>query len=120
MSSKIREFQSFLYILGAAIGVVLFVLTSNELIFNSTALPRLTSLGNWGYWVFTLSLIMMVVFFYFYYKVIRDARRFEELINSESKNIFSKNLKELEKISRKLGPRYVSELRSTKEKWKIR
>ncbi len=120
MTSKLREFQSFLYILGAAIGVVLFVLTSNELIFKNSALPSLSYLGNWGYWVFTLGLVMMIVFFYLYYKVISDTKKFQELINSESKNIFSKNLRDLERLSKKLGPRYVAELKSAKEKWKLR
>lgn len=120
MSSKIREYQSFLYLLGGAIGVAMFVLTSNELIFNSSALPRLSTLGNWGYWVFTLGLLMMIVFFYMYYKVLRDTRKFEDLINSESKNAFSKNLRELESISKRLGPRYISELKGAKEKWKLR
>ncbi|AKA47860.1 hypothetical protein IX51_00790 [uncultured archaeon] len=120
MTSKIREYQSFLYILGAAIGVVLFVLTSNELIFKSSALPGLSSLGNWGYWVFTLGLVMMIAFFYLYYRLLSDTKKFETLINSESKNTFSKNLRELDRISKKLGPRYVTELKETKEKWKLR
>lgn len=120
MSSKLREYQSFLYILGAAVGVVLFVFTSNEFIFKSSALPRLTSLGDWGYWVFTLGLVLMIVFFYLYYKVLSDTKKFEKLIRSESKNAFSKNVRELERISSKLGPRYVDELKSTKERWKLR
>ena len=79
MTSKIREYQSFLYILGAAIA-----------------------------------------FFYLYYRLLSDTKKFETLINSESKNTFSKNLRELDRISKKLGPRYVTELKETKEKWKLR
>lgn len=120
MTSKIREYQSFLYLLGAAVGVVLFALTSNELIFKSSLLPGFSFLGNWSYWVFTLGLIMMIVFFYLYYKVLSDTKKFQNLINSESKSIFSKNLRELERISRKLGPRYIHELRNAKNRWKVK
>lgn len=120
MTSKVREYQGYLYILGAAIGVVLFVFTSNELIFHSSALPSLSFLGNWGYWVFTLGLIMVIVFFYLYFKLLKDTRDFQEMINSGSKNQFLKHLKDLNRISRKLGPSYVNELRQTKEKWKVK
>lgn len=120
MTSKIREYQTYLYIFGAAIGVVLFIFTSNELIFKNTALPSLSFLGDWGYWVFTLGLILLIVFFYLYYKVLSDTKKFHEMISSGSKNLFLKHVRDLERISRKLGPKYVSELKQTKEKWKVK
>lgn len=120
MTSKIREYQSYLYILGAAIGVVLFIFTSNELIFKNPALPSLSFLGDWGYWVFTVGLLLMIVFFYLYYKVLSDTKKFQEMISSSSKNLFLKHVRDLEKISRKLGPMYVEELRETKNKWKVK
>lgn len=120
MTSKIRELQGIIYLFLAAVGVVLFVLTANEYLFNSSFFPTLNSLGDWGYYIFVLGLVMLLVFFYLFFKVLSDTRSFQSMINSESKQIFTRNLRDLERISKKLGPSYVSELKATKEKWKVK
>ncbi len=120
MTSKVREYQGIIFIFLAAVGVVLFVLTANEYMFNSSYVPTLSAIGDWGYYVFVLGLFMLVVFFYLFFKVLSDTRTFESMINSDSKQTFTKNLKDLERISRKLGPAYVSQLKSTKDKWKVK
>ncbi len=120
MTSKIREYQGIIYIFLAAVGVVLFILTSNEYLFNSSLFPTLTSIGDWGYYVFAVGIVMLIVFFYLFFKLLSDTRTFQSMINSESKQTFTKHLRDLERISRKLGPSYVEELKSTKERWKVK
>lgn len=123
MASAIKDFQSVIYLILGAIGVTVFFVSMNDLILhiNSiTSVITFQSLGNWLYWVFTLGLVFFIVFFYMFFKMTQDTRRFEELINSNSKQTFVTNLKELEKLSRALGRKYSVELSEAKQRWKVK
>lgn len=123
MSSKIREYQSILYILGAAVALTVFAISANDLIFHNSFLLNnsisLKLVGSWIYWIFAITLTLSGILFYMYYKVVEDIRKFQSLINSSSKHIFIRNLKELEEIARHLGKKYVFELEEKKQRWKV-
>lgn len=124
MTSSWREYQSYLYIVLLAVGIVLLVITINDLIIKNTAVTdsgfTLQTLKAWEYWVFVLGIILSASFAYFYAKLLSDTRKFHRLIQSSSKHTFVKNLKELQKISRSLGPKYVNLLHESMDKWKVK
>ncbi|GGM67391.1 hypothetical protein GCM10007108_01830 [Thermogymnomonas acidicola] len=122
MTSKIREYQFQIYLALGVLGLILFIISSNDILFRSPYLDSvsLSYIGNWDYWVFAVGIIMACVFLYLTYKVARDTRWFQEILSGNSKSLFVKNLKELERISRYLGPRFEDELNLAKERWKVR
>lgn len=124
MASSWRENQSVIYLVLMALGVVLLVITINDLVIKSSGVIQsgftLLALGNWEYWVFALALFIAAIFAYYFVKVTNDTKKFNELIKSSSKHSFVKNLKELQKISRTLGPKYQAELQKSMDKWKVK
>lgn len=107
-----------------ALGVVLLVLTANDLIVKNYAVIEsgftLTVLGAWETWLFALALIVAATFAYYFAKVTSDTRKFHELIKSSSKHTFVKNLRTLQKIARNLGPKYEAMLQESMNKWKVK
>ena len=124
MATSWRSFQSYIYAILMAVGAVLLLITFNDLLFHNQVLIdngfSLIAAGNREYWIFALSLIMAFTFVYMFIKVTNDAKKFKTLINSSSKHTFVKNLRQLQKISKNLGPEYVIELERSMEKWKVK
>jgi hypothetical protein len=124
MSNSWRQYQSYIYIVFLALGVVLLILTINDLIVRN---PRLKSsgftlafTGAWETWIFALALVITVLFAYYYGKVVRETKKFHSLISSSSKHNFVKNLRELQTIAMHLGPKYQALLKESMEKWKVK
>ncbi len=124
MFRSFRDYQSIIYITVAAVSIIFFVISANDVVFHSKSLSQagltLSSAGNWSYWILALSTIGSVVFLYMYIHIISSLRKFNELINSQSKQVFVKNLRELERTARILGTRERKLLREAREKWKVR
>lgn len=124
MASSWREYQSILYLVLMAIGVVLLILTLNDLVIKNPAVLdsgfSLIALHNWEYWVFALAIILAGTFAYYFIKVTNDTKKFNKLIKSSSKHSFLKNLRELQKISHSLGPKFEVELHEVMNKWKVK
>ncbi|MEM0158041.1 MAG: DUF3198 domain-containing protein [Thermoplasmataceae archaeon] len=121
---SIREFQAYIYLVFLALGIVLLFITSNDLIFYNTSIydSGLTFkvAGDWEYWIFALGIVLVMLFAYMYTKITRDYRKFRTILDGNSKQTFVKNLKNLQKIARNLGPRYEEELRRKIEEWKVK
>ena len=124
MAFRIKDFQMYIYIIFMAIGLALFVISSNDLIFGNKALINngitFKSAGPWNYWIFTLGIIMTALFVYLYAKTMSDVSKFRRLMESDSKYSFMKNMKQLEVIAQRLGSTYKERLAAAKEKWKIK
>ncbi|MVT13313.1 MAG: DUF3198 domain-containing protein [Euryarchaeota archaeon] len=76
-------------------------------------------IGDWIYWIFVLSIALFLIGLYYFYDTLKKLKKFKEYINSDSKSKFLKNLKELEIISYKLGPKHEEMLEEKKREWKI-
>lgn len=123
MASAVKNYQLPIYLVLGAIGVTILFVSTNDLILHVNSIKSLItfqSLGNWLYWIFALGLLLAMVFLYMFYKIIQDTKKFEKLINSNSKQNFVTNLKELEKLSRSLGRKYAIELGRAKQRWKVK
>jgi ABC-type Na+ efflux pump permease subunit len=124
MAFRFKDFQTYIYIVLMAIGLALFIISSNDLIFGNKALIdngiTFQSVGPWNYWIFTLGIIMTGLFVYLYAKTMSDVSKFRRLMESDSKYSFMKNMKDLEAIAQRLGTTYKERLAAAKEKWKIK
>jgi len=76
--------------------------------------------GNWVYYIFALSIIGDGYFIYLFFSTINARRKFEELMNTDSKSNFVKNIRDLEMEARKLGPSFKKRLDEKKEQLKIK
>jgi len=121
---KIKEFKIPISLLLMA--VTLFFMVLYPLYwFNLVILPvefinLIDFIGNWSYYIFTIALIGFFYSVYLFYRTVKDRKEFEELMNADSKSAFVKNLRDLEIISRRLGPSFVKKLREKKEELKIK
>lgn len=93
--------------------------------FNLIILPSefqnfLSSSGGWVYYIFFLSIIGLFYFGYVLGRAVIDRRKFEELINSDSKSTFVKNVRDLDIIAKRLGPSFRKRLDDKKEQLKVR
>lgn len=124
MSRSWRQYQSYIYIAILALGVVILLMTINDLIVNNPSLKdsgfTLASTGAWETWIFAFALVLSIIFAYYFAKVVQETKKFHSLVASSSKHNFVKNLKDLQRIARHLGPRYEGILRESMEKWKVK
>ncbi len=121
---KIKEFKipiSLLIIAVSLFFIILFPLKWFNLVILSDPFNSMINyIGDWSYYIFAISLIAFFYFTYVLYVNIKDRRKFEELIYSDSKNVFVKNLRDLEIISKRLGPKFVKRFNEKKEELKIK
>ncbi len=124
MSARIKDYQFYIYLVAFVISFFVFVISANDVIFHSDFLSNsalsFSSLGNWDYWIFMAGIIFTLLFFYFLYRITIDMRKFEELVSKQSKYNFVKSMKDLQKIARRLGPKYERQLTAAMEKFKVK
>ncbi|MCL5678633.1 MAG: DUF3198 domain-containing protein [Candidatus Thermoplasmatota archaeon] len=124
MSARIKDYQFYIYLVAFVISFFVLVISANDVIFHSDFLSNsalsFSSLGNWDYWIFVAGVIFTLLFFYFLYKITIDMRKFEELVSKQSKYNFVKSMKDLQKIARRLGPKYERQLAAAMEKFKVK
>ena len=124
MSARIKDYQFYIYLVAFVISFFVLVISANDVIFHSNFLSSsalsFSSLGNWDYWIFVAGVIFTLLFFYFLYKITIDMRKFEELVSKQSKYNFVKSMKDLQKIARRLGPKYERQLAAAMEKFKVK
>ena len=114
-----------IFLLGAGIYLTVtggyWVLQRSEFISKDDTFEYLTAwAGAWNWWFLIMGLILAFVGGWYAVDTIRKKREFEEYINSESKKNFQQNLRELEEIAYKLGPRYEERLEEKKREWRIK
>ncbi len=121
---KIKEFKIPISLLLIAITLFFMVLFPlywfNLVILPVEFLNLINFIGNWSYYLFAVAVIGFFYAVYLFYSTVKDRKKFEELINADSKSAFVKNLRDLEIISRRLGPSFVKKLREKKEELRIK
>jgi uncharacterized protein (DUF58 family) len=107
---KYKEYKIPISLLMLAISLFMFVIVAIDF-FNLTILPVnfqafLTTIGGWSYYIFVLALAGVLYFTYMLVTTVYQRRKFEELIFTDSKASFVKNTKDLDLISKRLGPSF--------------
>lgn len=124
MDSSWKNYQFYIYVVLFAVGIVFLIITVNDLVTRNSAIIKagltLSTTGDWEYWIFAVSLVVAATFLYLTVKIAADTRKFELLVNGESKYTFVKNIRDLQKLANELGPRYGDQLNKAMEKWKVK
>jgi len=80
----------------------------------------LDSIGYWAYYIFVLSLAGLLYFGYLLAVTVAQRRKFEELIYTDSKATFVKNARDLDIISKKLGPSFRTKYEAKKDQLRVK
>ena len=121
---KYKEFKIPISLVMLAITLFLFVIVTIKF-FSLSTLPVsfqsfLNSIGYWAYYIFVLSLAGLLYFAYLLSVTVAQRRKFEELIYTDSKATFVKNARDLDIISRKLGPSFRARYEVKKDQLRVK
>lgn len=105
----------------SAIGVFI----SSGYLFFSDILPEslkgiCSAPGNWNYWILLLSAFGLLIGGWYFYDTLKKRRKFEELMETNSRSKFMRNLSELEDIAWYLGRDYESRLEEKKRTLRVK
>ncbi len=124
---KIREFLLLIgfVLLGTGLYLTItggyWVLQRSTFIDKNDGMEQLTAwAGNWNWWFLTLGLILLAIGGWYVYDTIRKRSKFEEYMATESKKKFVQDLRDIEEIAYKLGPKYEERLAEKKREWHIK
>jgi len=78
------------------------------------------AIGNWKYWIFLISAALVGISIYLMYSNFKKRSQFNELIETDSKQVFVKNLDDIEYLAYQLGPSYVEKVWDKKQLFKIK
>ena len=121
---KYKEFKIPISLVMLAMTLFLFVIVTIKF-FSLSTLPVsfqsfLNSIGYWAYYIFVLSLAGLLYFAYLLAVTVAQRRKFEELIYTDSKATFVKNARDLDIISRKLGPSFRARYEVKKDQLRVK
>ena len=121
---KYKEFKIPISLVMLAMTLFLFVIVTIKF-FSLSTLPVsfqsfLNSIGYWAYYIFVLSLAGLLYFAYLLAVTVAQRRKFEELIYTDSKATFVKNARDLDIISKKLGPSFRARYEVKKDQLRVK
>lgn len=109
------------------IGAVMFLLGGWELLsyfeidpFTDFEPPLLIGIEEWGWALVIIGGILMIFGFLYYHDYNKSFKRFEELMGTESKANFVKNLDEIEQLALELGPDFERRVIEKRGKYKVK
>ena len=76
--------------------------------------------GNWNYWILLLAGLGTPIGGWYFYDTRKKMKKFENLMETNSKSKFSKNLSDLEDIAWYLGKEYEKRLEEKKKALRIK
>lgn len=76
--------------------------------------------GNWNYWILLISAFGLMIGGWYLYDTLKKKRKFEELMETNSRSKFTKNLPDLEDIAWYLGKEYEERLEEKKRALRVK
>ena len=76
--------------------------------------------GDWNYWILVLSAFGLMIGGWYFYDVVKKKKKFEMLMETNSKSKFTRNLSELEEIAWYLGKEYERKLDEKKKLLRVK
>ena len=78
------------------------------------------AVGAWNWWILVIALVGVFVGGYYLYSYIKDSRKFEKLIDTNSKATFLRNMEELDELSWELPGSYRERFYEKRAQFKIK
>ncbi len=109
------------------IGMVLFLLSGWELLsffeidpFTDYEPPLLIKIEEWGWALLAVGGIMMIFGFLYYHDYNKSYKRYNELMETDSKAHFVRNIDEIEQLAMELGPDFEGRVMDRREKYRVK
>lgn len=109
------------------IGTVMLLLGGWELLsffeidpFTDYEPPLLIKIEEWGWALVIIGGILMIFGFLYYHDYNKSFKRFEELMGTESRANFVKNLDEIEQLALELGPEFERRVVEKRERYRVK
>jgi|OpeIllAssembly_1097287.scaffolds.fasta_scaffold1396216_1 hypothetical protein len=109
------------------IGTVMLLLGGWELLsffeidpFTDYEPPLLIKIEEWGWALVIIGGILMIFGFLYYHDYNKSFKRFEELMGTESRANFVKNLDEIEQLALELGPEFERRVMEKRERYRVK
>ncbi len=120
---KLRDNQIILSIVVLIAGAYLFILGLFSVVLGDHAPDALLSmadmLGNWIYWLFVLGAFLTFAFSWYLVDLYLKIQEFKELMDTESKSRFIKNIARIETLAIHLGSDYEDKVIEKEEEYNI-
>lgn len=79
-----------------------------------------TAPGAWNYWIILFAIFGVIIGGWYLYDTVKKKRKFEELMDTNSRSKFTRNLPDLEDIAWYLGKDYEERLEEKKRKLRVK
>ncbi len=76
--------------------------------------------GAWNYWIILFAIFGVIIGGWYLYDTVKKKRKFEELMDTNSRSKFTRNLPDLEDIAWYLGKDYEGRLEEKKRKLRVK
>jgi len=107
-------------IIMTVIGVLWYFMVIQSNIVNSSLEEFSEKLGNWGWWILIPAPFILIAGGWYFSDQLLARRKVNEMISTNSKANFVKNISEIEEVVWKLPIKYRERFEKKKEKFKIK
>ncbi|MFW6142331.1 MAG: DUF3198 domain-containing protein [Candidatus Saliniplasma sp.] len=123
LKKKLKDNQIIISIIVIIAGAYLFILGLFSVILSDYAPETLLSMseimGNWIYWLFVLGAFLTFAFSWYLIDLYLKLKEFEELMDTESKSKFIKNIARIETLAVQLGSEYEDKVIEKENEYNI-
>ncbi len=124
---KIKTFlykkQIPLSIIALIAGLFLFILGLFEVVLTDYSPPIISdmgdAIGDWIYWLLVIGGFLTLIFGWLIIDRFKKMKEFKDLIETESKSKFIKNIARIETLALALGPQYEDKVIEKEEEFNI-
>ncbi len=123
LKKKLKDNQIILSIVVIIISAYLFILGLFSIVLvdyaPGTLLDMADVMGNWIYWLFVISIFSLIGFSWFLVDIYLKIQEFKELMDTDSKSKFIKNIARIETLALYLGSEYEDKVIEKEEEYNI-
>lgn len=107
-----------------AVSSIFFVLSIIAIFFHTKVgggfKDFVTYIGEWKYWIIIISIILLGISIYLIYTYNKNLKKFKDLMDTDSKAVFVRNIEEIEYLAFELGPEYEGQVDEKKQNLRIK
>ncbi|MFW6038486.1 MAG: DUF3198 domain-containing protein [Candidatus Saliniplasma sp.] len=123
LKKKLKDNQIIISIIVIIAGAYLFILGLFSVILSDYAPETLLSMsefmGNWIYWLFVMGAFLIFAFSWYLIDLYLKLKEFKELMDTESKSKFIKNIARIETLAVQLGSEYEDKVIEKEDEYNI-
>ena len=124
LERKLYKNQVMISTIALIVGIILFTIGLVDVVLQNRmgtdAFSIFNFLGNWTYWFLVIGGFLVLVFGWFFGDRVNKIKKFNKLMDTNSKSKFIKNIAEIETLALSLGKKYEDRVTEREKEYKIR